>query len=134
MGRHIHTCALLLVSAGVLAGGYMVGPAPRAMALAANVSDSTQAQRPATSILSSRPPVPLLLGSRGKSTPDAPGLPLLDEKAPSGTTARAAIETDGYTKVKALIKGPDGVWHGRAMRGAVEVAVSVDAAGSVSTQ
>jgi hypothetical protein len=30
------------------------------------------------------------------------------------------------------VKLPDGMWHGRAMRGRVEIAVSVDANGSVS--
>ena len=42
------------------------------------------------------------------------------------------IEQDGYRNVRALVKGVDGVWHGRAMRGSTEIAVSVDGSGSVS--
>ena len=42
------------------------------------------------------------------------------------------IELDGYKHVRALEKGPDGVWRGRAMRGRTEIAIRVDATGSVS--
>ena len=44
------------------------------------------------------------------------------------------IEADGYRNVKSLAKAPDGSWRGLAMRGTVEVAVSVDDNGRVSTQ
>jgi hypothetical protein len=43
------------------------------------------------------------------------------------------VEADGYKNVKSLAKTPDGVWRGLTLRGAVEVAISVDATGSVST-
>jgi hypothetical protein len=46
--------------------------------------------------------------------------------------AKRAIEFDGYRNVRGLVKGADGVWHGRAMRGRTEVGVKVDASGSVS--
>ena len=61
------------------------------------------------------------------------GLPPSDDaKAVGGTQAKAAIELDGYKNVRGLEKGPDGVWRGRAMRGRTEIAIRVDATGSVS--
>jgi hypothetical protein len=62
------------------------------------------------------------------------GLPLAPGDAKSGDSAqaKAAIELDGYKHVRALEKGPDGVWRGRAMRGRTEIAIRVDATGSVS--
>jgi len=44
------------------------------------------------------------------------------------------IEADGYKNVQGLAKDADGVWHGRAMRGSTEVAVTVDAKGNVASQ
>lgn len=60
--------------------------------------------------------------------PPAPG----DAKSRDSGQAKAAIELDGYKNVRALEKGPDGVWRGRAMRGRTEIAIRVDASGSVS--
>jgi hypothetical protein len=48
--------------------------------------------------------------------------------------AKRAIEFDGYRNVRDLTKGPDGTWRGRAMRGRTEIAVRVDATGSVSAE
>jgi hypothetical protein len=48
--------------------------------------------------------------------------------------ARRAIEFDGYKNVRGLVKGPDGSWRGRAMRGRTEIAVRVDASGNVSAE
>ena len=48
--------------------------------------------------------------------------------------AKRAIEFDGYRNVHDLVKGPDGSWRGRAMRGRTEIAVRVDASGSVSAE
>ena len=41
---------------------------------------------------------------------------------------------DGYKNVQGLAQGPDGLWHGRAMRGNTEVQVTVDRAGNVSAR
>jgi hypothetical protein len=48
--------------------------------------------------------------------------------------AKRAIEFDGYRNVRGLEKGPDGMWHGRAMRGRTEISVRVDASGNVSAE
>jgi hypothetical protein len=41
------------------------------------------------------------------------------------------IEADGYKNVRSLVQAPDGAWRGLAMRGAAEIAISVDAKGRV---
>ena len=51
---------------------------------------------------------------------------------PAENDARAAIEADGYKKVRAINKAADGTWRARALRGTTEVALRVDATGSVS--
>jgi hypothetical protein len=48
------------------------------------------------------------------------------------TTAKAAIEADGYRGVHAMARGSDGTWRALAMRGGTEVSLTVEAAGSVS--
>lgn len=55
-----------------------------------------------------------------------------DAKSDDSAQAKAAVELDGYKNVRGLEKGPDGIWHGRAMRGRTEIAIRVDASGSVS--
>ncbi|MGE0578157.1 MAG: hypothetical protein AB7F22_16690 [Reyranella sp.] len=50
----------------------------------------------------------------------------------SESAARAAIERDGYTGVRALSRRSDGLWNARALRGSTEVRVTVDSAGNVS--
>jgi hypothetical protein len=54
-----------------------------------------------------------------------------DKKAPSNAAAKAIVEADGYKNVRSLVQAPDGTWRGRAMRGAVEITIIVDANGSV---
>lgn len=48
--------------------------------------------------------------------------------------AQKRIEADGYKNVEGLAQGPDGLWHGRAMRGGAEVQVFVDRQGNVLQQ
>jgi hypothetical protein len=48
--------------------------------------------------------------------------------------ARYAFEKRGFHDVKGLSRTPDGVWSGRAVRNGVEMAVSMDAAGNITTQ
>jgi hypothetical protein len=59
----------------------------------------------------------------------AVGLP-----SPEADFARESIEADGYTDVEGLAKGPDGLWHARALRGRMEVQLLVDRFGSVFTR
>jgi hypothetical protein len=48
--------------------------------------------------------------------------------------ARKAIESEGFTRVTALKKDPDGAWSGRAIRGTSNVAVRIDARGNISAE
>jgi len=70
-------------------------------------------------------------GMAGGDT-DGGSPPPQDANTGSDKNARAAIELDGYKNVRGLEKGADGMWRGRAMRGRTEIAVRVDASGSVS--
>lgn len=56
----------------------------------------------------------------------------MDAGAGSEAAARSAIERDGYRQVKGLSRAADGAWHGKALRGNSEVAVTVDTRGNVS--
>lgn len=57
-----------------------------------------------------------------------------DQPAGEDGDAKRAIEFDGYKNVHAVVKSGDGVWHARAMRGRTEIAVRVDASGTVSAE
>lgn len=134
---------------------------PTPMAKAAPPSEPTA--RPVATLVASRPPVPLVTPPRtsfftqttaekpsdGKSinlgvfttNPPSSDSPSSDAQPGVASTqpvedsaAKRAIEFDGYRNVRSLVKGADGVWHGRAMRGRTEVAVRVDATGSVSAE
>jgi len=52
----------------------------------------------------------------------------------SDANAKAAIEADGYKRVRVLSKAEDGTWHARAFRGAAEVALRVDEQGNVMAE
>ena len=71
--------------------------------------------------------------SRSISLPNTANAPALPNARGSGN-ARAKIEADGYKNVQGLTRGPDGKWHGKALRGGAQVDVTVDARGRVSTQ
>ena len=45
--------------------------------------------------------------------------------------AKAKLEAGGYSQVTGLMVGPDGMWHGRAMKGATSMNVGLDAQGNV---
>ena len=53
----------------------------------------------------------------------------LDAKA-----AKSVVEADGYKRVTVLGRGPDGVWRVVGYRGNTEVVVTVDGAGTVTTE
>ena len=71
--------------------------------------------------------------SRSISTPNTANAPALPN-ARGSASAQTKIEADGYKNVQGLTRGPDGKWHGKALRGGAQVDVTVDAAGRVSTQ
>jgi hypothetical protein len=159
------TLALLVVAGGMLASGYLIGPAPGATAgtVVAQASIPAPARlapapQPTSKVKMLRPPVPLqvgahdqyfeskpadvvatqtqtaaaTIGTTGIGTTGAIGDKPLDDQGQANFAAKAAIEQDGYRNVRALVKGADGTWRGRAMRGSTEIAVTVDAGGSVS--
>jgi hypothetical protein len=147
------TLSLLAVASGMLASAYMIGPAPGATVGAAPavtqrlpVTLAAAAPKPTSSIKSAQAPVPLLTVAHSEfftappadaPSPEKPATtamadPHVAAAPPTDSTAKTAIEQDGYRSVRMLVKGPDGSWRGRAMRGSSEVAVRVDADGSVA--
>jgi hypothetical protein len=152
------TFALFGLALGMLAAGYLFAPAPGAsrplptQPLAKAAPPAPVPAKPAVATLAAnRPPVPILTQPRTtyftppteQAAADAgtsgakPGdtTQALAVSAPGEDSgAKRAIEFDGYRNVRGLTKGPDGTWHGRALRGRTEVAVRVDASGSVSTE
>jgi hypothetical protein len=136
----------------MLASTYMIAPAPGATAsdaprllVARAMAPSPQ---PASTIKTFRAPVPLLISAHrefftanptiDETSAQSPDIATArvdddDAKAAAKFAAKAAIEQDGYRDVRGLVKGPDGSWHGSALRGSTEVAVRVDASGSVAT-
>ena len=83
-----------------------------------------------------RLPVPLLATQRATAPqsvyPDAalPNDTILGKMTESA--AKAAIEADGYKGVRILQRAGDGGWRARALRGTIEVGLSVDLRGGVS--
>jgi hypothetical protein len=47
--------------------------------------------------------------------------------------AKAAVEADGYKRVTIVGRRPNGVWRAKAYRGETEVEISIDGAGTVTT-
>jgi hypothetical protein len=43
------------------------------------------------------------------------------------------IQADGYKSPQGVVRGPDGRWHGKALRGTTLVDVSVDGRGNVTS-
>lgn len=153
--------AVALLGAGYVfapqpgAAALPTAPVPKAAPVSDAATQAAPASKPPSTLVANRAPVPM--APRTHSTyfvpketqaslqtasatpgfvgasidgglPPAPG----DAKSGDSTRAKAAIELDGYKNVRALEKGPDGVWRGRAMRGRTEIAIRVDASGSVS--
>jgi hypothetical protein len=84
-----------------------------------------------------RLPVPILLATQEVTTPQSvnpddalPNDTVLGEMTESA--AKAAIEADGYKGVRILQRAADGGWRAQALRGTIEVGLSVDLRGSVS--
>ncbi|CAN5453987.1 hypothetical protein BH10PSE6_BH10PSE6_49880 [soil metagenome] len=161
MAPPFRTFIFLGVAVGMLGAGYVFAPQPgantRPVTPVAKTAPPATVPKPAMAV-ASRPPVPL--GTRGPTTyfvnltesatmADATQIPttlttngMAQAKAVSSSPsnartdvqAKASVERDGYKNVSGLVKAADGRWHGRAMRGSTEIAISVDANGSVSAQ
>src|SRR5471030_1901863 len=149
MKPHPQTLVLVALASGMLASAYLIAPAPAATTVAASAQPVTRlAPAPVPSRLASnvktlQAPVPLLVSKHDQyfdtsTVPDAAATPAVKttdvqqaSAVPSDSTAKSSIEMDGYRNVRALVRAPDGSWHGRAMRGGTEIAVSVDPNGSV---
>jgi hypothetical protein len=158
------TFALFSLAFGMLAAGYLLAPAPGATQLPAPpVQAVAPATKPVSTLVASRPPVPIVTqhrasyattidpssdkaaadpkvdkGTSDDNPPDPaqPRTAALATDQPTGNDAQArhAIEFDGYKNVRAVTKDADGVWHARAMRGRTEIAVRVDASGNVTAE
>ena|SRR6185312_3087305 len=146
------TFAVFSLAFGMLAAGYLIGPAPGATRSSPPPEAAAPAPKaPVPTLLANRPPVPLVrsqptsyfaaVDQADKSTADGkPADPAqaqtaaltTDQPSPENADAKRAIEFDGYKNVHSVVKGSDGMWHARAMRGRTEVAVRVDASGNVS--
>ena len=149
------TFAVFSLAFGMLAAGYLLGPArgaatqsspsPAPAPKAEAVAPVPKAAPP--TLATSRPPVPLVRPQpTSYFTPAVPDKPAADGDPaqtqtaalttdgapPEDGDAKRAIEFDGYKNVHAMVKGSDGMWHARAMRGRTEIAVTVDASGNVS--
>jgi hypothetical protein len=149
------TFAVFSLAFGMLAAGYLIGPAPGAATQSSPLPNpvakaaTTAAPKPVVSALdSARPPVPLVRpqptsyftpavpepGASGDKPAAETAALTTDQALPEDADAKRAIEFDGYKNVRAVVKGSDGAWHARAMRGRTEIAVRVDASGNVSAE
>lgn len=149
MKRAIMIFALVSTVAGVASAQMLRSPseasAPASIPVRAPVTATAAAPLPlereqvrsAPTLLARQAPVPMLVRSRTAFVPP----PLADVPEPAAETAargtseadaRAAIEADGYKRVRVTSKGADGTWQARAFRGATEIAVRVDAQGNVT--
>jgi len=149
-----------MLFSGILAGGYLIVAAARATATPIAASERHDKQptpgeaanpaaapaptpaRPAR-FSSDKPPVPLRTSRHATYWVEDPARPPTpttmegavtqpsEKRVASDATAKATIEADGYKNVRSLVRASDGAWRGLAMRGTVEIAVSVDANGRV---
>ena len=155
MSRRLFPFAELMLFAGILASGYVIVASTNATAIPVAATarpdkqpTASEAANPAaapaptpaprTRISSAKPPVPLRTDRHATYWVDDPQRPTAPttgdaaalqtgKKATSDAAAKAMIEADGYKNARSLVQGPDGSWRGLAMRGTVEIAISLDA-------
>lgn len=93
------------------------------------------------SLETNRPPVPILLARRpgdgaiagaSRDSVSRDDAAALTNGVLSEGIARAAILRDGYMGIHSLRPRSDGSWQARALRGSVDIEVTVDAAGNVT--
>jgi hypothetical protein len=134
-----------LVGAAFLAPGPGVAPAAPAKSVSEPaVGSVTRASAPVSTasieLRAHQLPVPVV-----RSVPARPTTATPDERSPPEATApsrnglekeaaRAAIEADGYKRVRIIDKSANGAWRAKAYRGPTEVEVVVNGAGRVLTQ
>jgi hypothetical protein len=132
---------LLAMTASVASAHVFIPPhaaeqsQPPVMALPTHASAPPARSPP--SLDATRPPVPVHFSHRRPFVPANEAVsPSAAVSAPadsmSATAAKAAIEADGYKGIRALTRGSDGVWKASALRGEVEVLLSVGPTGRVS--
>jgi hypothetical protein len=159
MSRRPFPFAELILFSGILASGYVIVAAAKATATPVAASDrhdkqptASEAANPAptpaptlaprTRFSPAKPPVPLRTSRHATYWVEDPERPTTttmegavteptNKRVTSDATAKAMIEADGYKNVRSLVQAPDGAWRGLAMRGAAEIAISVDAKGRV---
>jgi hypothetical protein len=131
---------LLAMTASVASAHVFIPPhaaeqsRPPVMALPTHAS-APPARSP-LSLEATHPPVPVVFARRRPFVPANEADPSAAVTAPpasmSAAAAKAAIEADGYKGIRALTRGSDGVWKASALRGEVEVLLSVGPTGRVS--
>ena len=97
-------------------------------------------QAPVPLLMKARPPVDLPAAKTATDGATVAALPAKPgdesgEKLPDKvgeSSAKAAIEADGYKRVRILRQGVNGIWYARALRGSAEVALTVDGQGNVT--
>ena len=145
--------SLSIVVVGVVVAASRFAPSPSAsdqrphtMALLPDNGAKAEAR---AAIEVRQPPVPLRWTYKHHAVPvpednapaDGPTISDLvtqagtDQAPPvSQTSAKTAIEADGYRSVRELAQAPDGRWTARALRGTTEITVTVDTEGRVAAQ
>jgi hypothetical protein len=104
------------------------------------IGSDTMAQSAGPDMPGGRPPVPFFRQPRPVSTspvqPETPEAAAEDEPedALDMEAAKAAIERDGYKRVRILDKADNGGWRAKAYRGVAEVLLKVDSHGGVSAE
>ena len=104
------------------------------------IGSDTMAQSAGPDVPGGRPPVPFFRQPRPVSTspvqPETPEAAAEDEAqdALDMEAAKAAIERDGYKRVRILDKAGNGDWRAKAYRGVAEVLLKVDSHGAVSAE
>ncbi|MBV8412301.1 MAG: hypothetical protein JOY64_32090 [Alphaproteobacteria bacterium] len=90
---------------------------------------------PGLAVATTAVPAPAVAPVPGAPPPGAPppAGPQSAGNAPGSENAVRLILADGYKSPQGVTRGPDGRWHGKAMRGTALVDVSVDSRGNVSS-
>jgi hypothetical protein len=103
----------------------------RASVPVSTASTELRAQQLPVPVVRSAPTRPAAAAAHDLSRSEAKALSQsgLDREA-----AKAAIEADGYKRVRIVDKGANGGWRATAYRGMTEVVVVVDEAGRVLTE
>ncbi len=148
MNQHTLPFGSLVAFVAIVATAYLLAPAFGTTAqhvrafVPAQVGDTIKRTLPPTfAVLPSKLPVPLLAiihdGYVAEPVEQAPALvaEVVPPPKPAGSeSAKAMIELDGYKNIRGLVQISDGHWRGHAFRGSTEVALSVDASGTVSAE